>query len=532
MQHPDAGSTAYEKSRGEFSLEDRVEACLVLHEELKERKTLREVLEERVFLECIRVSRDRINEFPLLEIEQKSLIDMLLRRSADHPGHMRVKGLIGEFIAVLNRYGKARAAGAQEAASALFADLSRAEALLVKAVQGAVYCGSLIKDNVSDAIIKHFGESSVGMLDEITARCEFDEHWWRAVMNAFARERIAAGHAGMVAGEKYSVFREGGFVGVRLPFDAVLAELGGTDKAIQKTRVQNAFEDLEKADEGRRVVAALNAFLSSGEGPVSESGSAPAVGRHLARIAAMDPAGTDYAVEPSPDEDPSRRDFLAAQVTALATGAGLVLAVVTSDFERAIRDFDARERRIILAMTGRFERDRLERTMPLVLEFAYLNLLREMGREEGGKVVFRTVRVRRAVAVEVQALADQPGGGLTRIGRRRLFEDDPEHPDMLVWKPRTVEELGELCAVLQLDETVAAKIAAMWETAPFRVDILVAVNLEAVARVTPSPALRVAEILARFGVAPRRAARSPDMATTAGQTPNAPPGADQGEDAP
>lgn len=530
MQHPDAGSTAFEEPRGEFSLEDRVEACLVLHEELKERKTLREVLEERVFLECIRVNRDRINEFPLLEIEQKSLIDILLRRSAGLTGHARVKGLIGEFIAVLNRYGKARVVGAQEAASALLADLSRAEALLVKAVQGAVYCSSLIKDNVSDAIIKHFGESSVAMLDEITGRCEFDEPWWRAVMDTFVRERIAAGHAGMVAGEKYSVFREGGFVGVRMPFDAVLAALRGTDKAIQKTRVQSAFEDMEGTVEGGRVVDALGAFLSSGGG--IESGAAPAVVRHLARVAAMDPAGTEYAGAPSPDEDPSRRDFLAAQVAALAAGAGLVLAVVTDDFERAIRDFDARERRIILAMTGRFERERLERTMPLVLEFAYLNLLREMGREEGGKVVIRTVRVRRAVAVEVQALPGHAGGGLTRIGRRRLFEDDPERPDLLVWKPRTVEELGELCAVLQIDGAVAAKLAAMWETAPFRVDILVAVNLEAVARVTPNPALRVAEILARFGVAPRRAARSPDTATTAGHTPSAPPGADRGEDAP
>jgi hypothetical protein len=36
---------------------------------------------------------------PLLEIEQKSLIDILLRRSAGLTGHARVKGLIGEFIA-------------------------------------------------------------------------------------------------------------------------------------------------------------------------------------------------------------------------------------------------------------------------------------------------------------------------------------------------------------------------------------------------------------------------------------------------
>ncbi len=530
MHPPDAGSPIPSEGPGEFSLRDRVAACLAVHDELKARTTLREVLEERVFLECLRVNRDRINEFPLLDIEQKGLIDILLRRGADHPGHSFIKGLIGEFIAALNRYGKARAGGTPEEAEALLADLSRAEALLVKCVQGGVYCCALVKDNVSDAVILHFGESSLARIEEITEHCEFDESWWRACLDSFVRERITAAHAGIVAKERYAVFREGGFAGVRLPFDAVLATLKGTDKAIQRTRVQAAYEGREETEEGRRAVTFLASFLASGGNPVTDAGTPPAVVRHLARMAAMDPAGTEYAGAAAPDSDEAtaRLGFLAAQVTALAAGAALALAVAAGDFARALRDFDARERRFILAMAGQFERERLERTMPLVLEFAYLQMLREMGREEGGKVVVRTVRVRRAVAAEVLALADPEGGGLTRIGRRRLFDADPERPDMLVWKPRTFEEMSGLCAVLQLDEAVAARIAALWETAPFRVDFLVAVNLEAVARVTPNPAPRVAEILARFGVAPRRAVRPQAAPADAGQTPKSPEGANQG----
>ncbi|QLA15147.1 hypothetical protein [Desulfolutivibrio sulfoxidireducens] len=542
MQRPDADTPVPGENGGTFSQKDRLAACLALHEDLKERKARREVQEERVFLEFIRVNRDRINEFPLLDIEQKGLIDILLRRGADHPGQAFIKGLIGEFIAELNKYGKALAVGAEAEAEAHLKELVGAEALLVKCVQGAVYACSLVKDNVSDSIILHFGESALEKIEEITERLEFDETWWRACLDTFVRERIAAGHAGIVARERYTVFREGGFAGVRLPFDEVLATLRGTDKVIQKTRVQSAYEDREENEEGRRVVAFLAAFLASGQNPVTEAGASPSTVRHLARIAAMDPAGTEYAgaATPETEDDSARYDFLAAQVTALASGAALVLSVAARDFDRAIRDFDARERRLILSLAGHFERARLERLVPLILEFAYLQVLRDMGREEGGKVVIRTVRARRAVAAEVMALADPDGGGLTRIGRRRLFETEPGRPDMLAWKPRTLEEMNALCAVLQLDEAVAARIAALWETAPFRVEFLVAVNLEAVAKVTSNPAHRVAEILARFGVAPRRVVRpqaaGPAATQTspavAGQTLGPPAGANQGEKAP
>jgi hypothetical protein len=177
---------------------------------------------------------------------------------------------------------------------------------VVKAVQGAVYCSSLIKDNVSDAIIKHFGESSVAMLDEITGRCEFDEPWWRAVMDTFVRERIAAGHAGMVAGEKYSVFREGGFVGVRMPFDAVLAALRGTDKAIQKTRVQSASRIWRGRTKRRWWTRWVPSCLQERHRIRGRAGR----GAPHGPVAAMDPAGR-ICRSALPDEYPPA-GFLAA----------------------------------------------------------------------------------------------------------------------------------------------------------------------------------------------------------------------------
>lgn len=513
-----------------FSAVERVDAYLERLEELKRGNALREVLEERVFLEFIRVNRDRINEFPLLDIEQKSLLDILLRRAQDHPGHLFLKGLVAEFLVALGKYGKARGAGAGEEAEARLADLSVAETVLVKCVQGAVYSCSLIKDNFSDAVILHFGESAVPEIEGITESREFDEAWWRAHLDVFVRDRVAKAHAGIVSGEKYAVFREGGFAGVRLPFDAVLATLGGTDKAIQKTRVQNAYESQEDEPENRPVTAFLASLLGTGKNPLTEARTPAPVLRHLGRIAAMDVSGRDRAAAPPPDSDEAEAglDFLTRQVVALGVGAGLVQAVSLDDFGRSVRDFDARERRILSSLAGNFERVRLERLIPLLLEFAYVEFLRGKVRDEGGKVMIRTVRLRRAVEAEVAALTGTGEGDLTRIGRRRLFDADPERPDMLLWKPRTPEEMAALCGMLQLRESVMAGIAALWETAPFKVDVLAAVNLEAVAKVTSNPAQRVAEILARLGVAPRRPVQ-PQAAPAAPDPPQPPdPGTNQG----
>ncbi len=523
MQVDEPAGTATAREGGAFSDADRVAACSERLEELKRAKARREVVEERVFLEFIRVNRERINEFPLLEIEQKSLTDILVRRGAEHPAHQHLKGLMAEFLAILNKYGKARAVGAEAEAQGLVPELAGVEALLVKCVQGAVYACSLIKDNFSDAIILHFGESALAEIEAITERCEFDESWWRAHLDSFVFRRIAAAHAGIVGDEKYAVFREGGFAGVRLPFDEVLATLRGTTKTIQKTRVQSAFDDLEDGPENQRLVASLTAFLNAGGHPLSEAGTPVSALRHLARVAAMDAVGREYAAAGRPDTEEAltRQEFLARQVVGCCLGAALVLAVAGEDFERAIREFDAAQRRIIASLAGNFERVRLERVIPLLLEFSYLAFLREKCRDEGGKAVVRTLRTRRAVEAEVASLVGSEEGDLTRIGRRRLFEADPDRPDMLVWKPRTAEEMTGLCAMLQLDETVAARIAGLWETAPFKVEFLVAVNLEAVAKVTGNPAQRVAEILARFGVAPRRAAR-PQTAGPGGAAPAGP----------
>ena len=110
----------------------RFAACLERLEVLKAIKARREVLEERVFLEFLRANRGRINEFPLLETEQQSLMDMLLRRAEGlHPGHAFLKEHFSAYLIELNHWGKAKAVGDAHARAAAkkARDFARADAI-------------------------------------------------------------------------------------------------------------------------------------------------------------------------------------------------------------------------------------------------------------------------------------------------------------------------------------------------------------------------------------------------------------------
>jgi len=66
--------------------EQRIEAYQAKLKQLKGRSALREVVERELLLEFIRVNRQNINEFPMLESQQDSVIAVLCQRS-EHPCH-------------------------------------------------------------------------------------------------------------------------------------------------------------------------------------------------------------------------------------------------------------------------------------------------------------------------------------------------------------------------------------------------------------------------------------------------------------
>lgn len=483
----------------------RFAACLGRLEELKAVKARREVVEERVFLEFLRVNRARVNEFPLLETEQQSLLDMLLKRAEGlHPGHEAVKELLAAYIVELNHYGKAKAVGDAAQTERLARKLGRVETVLAKVLQGAVYATSLVKDNFSDAVIRHFGETSLVKIEEITATMVCDELYWRAYIDRFIKEEVRAAYDDILADRRYRLAREGQLLLVAYPFDAVLDKIKGTTKAISKTRIQTAYETTATGEDERRAMDAAATVLARGELTPWAKRSEREELVFAARVAAMDAVTAELAVDlaegpPADEEAENRHAFRLEQVAALALGASLSLRVVREDFARALRDFSPKETTWLVQTAGVFDAVRLGVVLENVMELDFAHLLREKGESDGGRIQVKTSRCRRALRAAVDALAET---GLNKIRRKQLFDDDPDRLDALLFKARNAGDLDAKLRFLQVEPELARAVAGLWETASHKVDLYVCINLPALDKVTTNLSARITEILGRYGIAP------------------------------
>jgi hypothetical protein len=484
----------------------RFAACLGRLEELKAVKARREVLEERVFLEFLRANRGRINEFPLLETEQQSLMDMLLRRAEGlHPGHAYIKEHFSAYLLELNHYGKAKAVGDAGEQEKLARRLERQETILAKCLQGAVYASSLVKDNFSDAVIRHFGESSLVKIEEITATMVFDELYWRAYIDRFIKEEVRGAYDDMLAKRRYRLLREGQLLIVAYPFDAVLDGLKGTTKAISKTRVQIGFEEAVNGEEGRQnadAVLALSLRAELGEGDKRPERDELVF---ASRVAAMDAVAGDYraSITEAGDDAEDKRERLGEQALALGVGAMVSLRVVREDFSRALRDFSAKEVAWLVQAAGYFEAKRLGNVLEHVMELDFAHLLREKGEADAARIQVKPARTRRAGKADVDALAES---GLNKIRRKQFFEDDPDQPESLLWRAKNPSEFQEKLKLFQIEPDLARALVGLWEEAGFKVDLYLCINLAALGKVATNLPARVAEILGRYGIAPPGAA--------------------------
>ncbi|WP_428562635.1 MAG: hypothetical protein ACP59X_21905 [Solidesulfovibrio sp. DCME] len=496
-----------------LSRDERFAACLERLEELKAVKARREVLEERVFLEFLRANRGRINEFPLLETEQQSLMDMLLRRAEGlHAGHAAIKERYGAYLLELNHYGKAKAVGDAAAQEKLAVRLERVETGLAKCLQGAVYASSLIKDHFSDAVIRHFGESSLAKIEEITATLVFDEQYWKAYIERFIKEEVRGAYDGILAERRYKLSREGNLLVVAFPFDAVLEKLLGTVKPISKTRVQTAFEETTTTAEGRTDFETALGILTRADLPGWDRKADRDEAVFAAHVAAMDQVARDYRQELAAEEvdeaAAGRREARVEQITALCVGAAVSLRVVREDFSRALRDFAPKERAYIVQSAGTFDAARLGNVLENIMEFDFASLLREKGEADAGRIQIRSSRVRRAAREAVDALA---ATGLNKVRRKQFFEDDPDRADALLFRPKNGAELEERLRLFQIEPELARALVGLWEAAAHKVDLYLCINLTALGKVATNLPARITELLGRYGIAPPGA---PDPART------------------
>ncbi|MBL3582114.1 hypothetical protein [Oleidesulfovibrio alaskensis] len=489
-----------------MSQQERFSAYAARLSKMKESRAVREILERELLLEFIRINRGRINEFPLIEAQQRSISELFTLRGLEDPQYERVKNIITGFIQCLNKYGKALENQNPDETQQLIPELSNLEVLLVKSIQGVVFVSALTLDNLSETLTGYFGEQAYKTIDTIIQEEELGVRLWQRYFEAFIDSSVETAFAAMTREEQFSLGREGNLLVLTYRFDNLLRTLDVSPAAPEKSRIQLRFEDEDASFESRRtrklVMDFLRAEMARTDKPCSESDLA-----HVSQLICIDPctaqldaARTFLHSGAQPEGTTFTRDsalFVLEQVAAIAAGVIIGLNVMREDFLRAPQMLTPKELSVIRALLGPFSLRGLHRVISFVLESQFVAILRRCFGEDAGKMQIRTVRERRVPAA---AVADLEKLGMNRIRRNKIWRQDPDDDESMLFLMASVQELQNIMHLFQMETALTDAVTKLWDSAAFKVDIRVHINLELLSRTTTNLNQKLAEILARFGI--------------------------------
>ncbi|CCH48631.1 hypothetical protein [Pseudodesulfovibrio piezophilus] len=485
---------------------------------LKERSSLREVMERELLLEFITVNQSRINEYPLLKAQQKSVLELLCGRIG-HPGYEYIHQHIANFIILLAHHGKAVKAKDTPQAEELQAGIVNTEAMLIKCIQGIVFAMALITDNFEEIVLRYFGQHALREYSDLIEKYELDDQFWKAFVEQFVASRVEEAHKEILEGEKYDISKERHFLVIRFLFDDILAKLNPTDQTIEKTRIQKSYVTSRTEFDGRKRAKFIQSILIKGLSSLSQAKEI-SNNEYLqaARITCVDTIAEEFetqyqhrvlqnrARKNSPDT-PDERDpeaikaenlefkFLMDQIVAMGVGAAIAIGRTSDHFYKALEGFVPEQIDGIRPLAKDFGIPTLERILYFLLENHTIHILQEMGRSEGSKIQVRSGRARRVGEAVVDALP-----AMTKIRKKQLFGNDVTRKGTLLFKPKTAKQMAGAMTMLSLEPDLQKALTELWQKAIFRVDIMVLLNLEQIARTTTNITVKLAEILEKYGV--------------------------------
>lgn len=494
--------------KGESSVppfDQRLESYAATLRDLKERRAVREITERELLHQLIRINAPRINELPLLENLQQGITDIVTTRGTIDPLHSFVAETLHSGITALNRYTTQGPDGPD--ADALRLEISNSETMLLKSIQGVVYATGLCMDNFTETLLRAYGEKAIAASDAILREVPLGEEFWRRHFEHYIAGLVRKAYDSIIEDEGFNIAKERSVLVIRYPFDALLSHLCLTPAPEQKSRIQTLFEG-EARDFGtrkaRKLVQNLLRSLSDKPGFTFADDAID----FISQIVCIDPAAVELdrlqtllisgGVHPDGSKVTAAEvQFVRDQVLCMACSVGLTLNILRTDFLSALGTLPAGDLAMLRRTLGDFSLPRIGRTLQALLEVQFMSELRSRAGDDLGKMHLRKKRTRRTSVSAVEALFDH---GLTRIRRNKLWEQDPQRSEMLLFRPQTSAELESLLTILQAEPLLDREVRRLWVEAPFKVEFGVFISLDLLARSTTNLNQRLAEVLGRFGI--------------------------------
>ncbi len=493
---PSSSDTAADKDQ-------RFSAYLEHLNQLKEdRVTLREVLEREILLGFIRTNRSSINEFPLLETQQQTVIEFMCQR-LDHPAYDYIKKLSANFIALLGHYRAAVQNKDKELQEKTTHLLLNTEILLIKCMQGIVYSVGLITDNFEELIIRFYGKAAMTEFSAMLKSSYMDSLFWKKFMEHFVTTPVAKGHDNILNARRFTMSKQGRMLVVHYPMNEITNQLVTTNAKLEKTRIQKTFEATVRDPEIRSTLKLVHNALSKNLAFIPAELLSKNDISFIARIVCIDSASKEFHdayqeklqnKDVKSDQDREKLKFLMDQVTAVGVGASIGISMTRQNLEAALMGLVPGTLEAFSTMGRNFRINNIKGLFLSLLEDHLVLRLQGQAGDDLGKIKIMKSRTRRALVADVSAI------GLSKIRLKKLFETDPTDKSQLLFRPRNNSELAGLVKLLQLEPEPAQKIVTLWQTENNKVEVLLLIDLTQLQRTTTNIQVRIQELLQNFGL--------------------------------
>ena len=474
---------------------------------LKERKLVSEILERELMLTLINAHQDHILEYPLIPVQQLSIVQALTLRAAENETlYPFLRGVLENFINSLILYSRTAPDEVEERRQRLTATINR-EAVLIKCVQAATYTFALCQDNFLEVLFRRYGENAGDFSDEIIQECEMDDVFWRKHFEYFSGTRVDAAFEEMTTHEDFILNKTGNALVLTYPLDALIKRLRQGNAQIQKSQIQADVESAKTiGGPAEAVWNTVREFLRRSAG--SDGPPLPAADvDFISQIVSLDPCAKELhrlASEPTTqapvgaDKDPAReRNFTEEQVLGMACAAGISLDLLRRDLIKGLPDMDAQSADVIAKQVTDFSLFSLDKVVYSLAEYRLSQILRDRCGESISKMQIASNRTKRVPTSAVDRLHRR---GLSKIRRSRIWAPDPDNPENLLFRARTAKELGNELDFLVIEPELKKEILLLWQRAAYKVEFNVAILLNLLAQTTTNLNYRLTEILGRFGV--------------------------------
>ena len=480
--------------------QERIQVFIDQVAALKERKLVSEILERELMLTLINAHQDHILEYPLISVQQRSIVHALTIRAAENEAlYPYLRGVLEAFITALIAYSRVDPDDGAERGRLLAVTLNH-EAVLIKCVQGTTYAFALCQDNFMEVLLRRYGESAGDYSDGLIQEYEMDDVFWRKHFEYFSQERVDRAFEAMTGHEDFVLNKTGNSLVLTYPLDALMLRLREGGVRISKSQIQSDVEstrDFESLAEA--VYNTVHDFLrqSAARGVLA----LPAQDiEFISRITSLDPCAKELhkLTAGGPDSGAARENqFSAEQVLAMACAVGISLDIMRRDFIKGLPDMDAQSVDILTQQIADFSLFNLDKAVYFLAEYRLAQILRERCGESISKMQIFTSRTRRAHTLAVDQLLSR---GLSKIKRNRIWSPDPDSQDHLLFRARTAKELNDELNFLVVEPELKKEILLLWQRAGYKVEFNVAIMLSLLAQTTTNLNYRLTEILGRFGV--------------------------------